>query len=310
MQKILKTLAVLTALGMVIVVIAGAVVTKTGSGDGCGPNWPLCHGQLFPSEPTLETIIEYTHRLVTGIVGLLVIIFSVWVCVKYRRIKEVVFVALSSIFFLILQSILGALAVVYGQSEAVMALHFGFSLLSYASVFVLAVQIFQLDKAESLPQSQIGRSMKAGSLFLWIYVYIVVYLGALVRHTDSEMGCAGWPLCNGEWIPSHFTTTTIIHYAHRLAALFYLIGFTVFFYHVVKHYRRDRILLISSGLLFMLAFFQVISGSLVVLSGLHVYPSLLHALIISLFFGILSYVVLYVYRGISQAETQRKGIHL
>ena len=280
MQKILKTRAVLTALGMVIVVIAGAVVTKTGSGDGCGPNWPLCHGQLFPSEPTLETIIEYTHRLVTGIVGLLVIIFSVWVCVKYRRIKEVVFVALSSIFFLILQSILGALAVVHGQSEAVMALHFGFSLLSYASVFVLAVQIFQLD------------------------------LGALVRHTDSEMGCAGWPLCNGEWIPSHFTTTTIIHYTHRLAALFYLIGFIVFFYHVVKHYRRDRILLVSSGLLFMFAFFQVISGGLVVLSGLHVYPSLLHALIISLFFGILSYVVLYVYRGISQAETQRKGIHL
>src|SRR5690554_1610317 len=102
MQKTLKILGVLAVIGMILVVLAGAVVTKTGSGDGCGPNWPLCHGQLFPSEPTLETIIEYTHRLVTGVVGILVLIFSIWSGIKYRKIKEVVFVAIASIFFLLL----------------------------------------------------------------------------------------------------------------------------------------------------------------------------------------------------------------
>src|SRR5690625_1801937 len=99
-DNLLKTLGVLATIGIFIVIIAGVIVTKTGSGDGCGPNWPLCHGKLFPDEPTFETVVEYTHRLVTGIVGLIVILFSILSALIYRRNKEVVAVAIAALFFL------------------------------------------------------------------------------------------------------------------------------------------------------------------------------------------------------------------
>ena len=54
--------------------------------------------------------------------------------------------------------------------------------------------------------------------FITIYTYIVVYIGAFVRHTDSSGGCVGWPLCNGEFIPE-LTGATGIAFIHRVAAM-------------------------------------------------------------------------------------------
>ena len=43
----------------------GALVTKTGSEDGCGASWPLCHGALLPQNLPIATIIELSHRAVS-----------------------------------------------------------------------------------------------------------------------------------------------------------------------------------------------------------------------------------------------------
>lgn len=297
--SLLKVLAIIAVIGMMLIILAGAVVTKTGSGDGCGPNWPLCYDQLIPSEPTLETMIEYTHRLITGVVGILVLAFSIWMAFYYRYVKEVIWVALASIFFLIFQSGLGALAVVYGQSKAVMALHFGFSLLSYAAVYVLAVYAFLLDKKTqvlTLPLSKSTAKLRWSTGFLFVWTYIVVYMGALVRHTDSGMGCHDWPLCNGQFIPDLTNTYIAVQFAHRLAALIFFIGFIFYMYYILKHFRQDRMLIIYALLMFSLATFQVITGGIVVLTNMAVNPSLIHALIITILFGFLSYVLLYVIR--------------
>ena len=72
----LRWLATLTSLGMLFVLIGGALVTKTGSEMGCGRSWPLCHGQVIPSHITIETVIELAHRLVSGGVGILLLILS------------------------------------------------------------------------------------------------------------------------------------------------------------------------------------------------------------------------------------------
>lgn len=299
MQKTLKTLAILSTIGILLVILAGAVVTKTGSGDGCGPNWPLCHGQLWPTEPTIETVIEYTHRLVTGIVGILVFIFSIWTWVKYRNIKEVKWMAIGALFFLILQSIMGALAVVFGQSAMVMALHFGFSLLSYATLFLLLMYVFQLDKkGKSLPYMKASSGLKWGTLSLFIYTYIVVYLGAYVRHTSSSLACEGWPLCNGEIIPSNLSGQVGVQFLHRVAALLLFIGFIILLYYVYKKHKDNLLLFSMTVAMFILIVLQVLTGAWVVTSGLGFVPAMLHALIITLLFGILSYVLLYINRGV------------
>jgi heme A synthase len=57
----------------VLVVLWGAIVRATGSGAGCGSHWPLCNGVVLPQSPRIETIIEFSHRLTSGIALLLVV---------------------------------------------------------------------------------------------------------------------------------------------------------------------------------------------------------------------------------------------
>src|SRR5699024_11894385 len=61
LYKKLKNVAAVTTLMMVFVQIGGALVTKTGSADGCGQSCPLCHGKLVPADWPIETIIEIAH---------------------------------------------------------------------------------------------------------------------------------------------------------------------------------------------------------------------------------------------------------
>lgn len=60
------------------VILWGAVVRATGSGAGCGSHWPLCNGEVVPRAPRVETIIELSHRLTSGIALLLVVGLVVW----------------------------------------------------------------------------------------------------------------------------------------------------------------------------------------------------------------------------------------
>jgi heme A synthase len=64
-------LAIVTLVVTVVVIIWGAVVRATGSGAGCGSHWPLCNGTVVPLEPGTKTIIEFTHRLTSGVAMLL-----------------------------------------------------------------------------------------------------------------------------------------------------------------------------------------------------------------------------------------------
>jgi len=71
-EKPLAGLA-LTVLGWnVLVVLWGAVVRATGSGAGCGAHWPTCNGSVVPLSPSVETLIEYSHRATSGVALLLV----------------------------------------------------------------------------------------------------------------------------------------------------------------------------------------------------------------------------------------------
>lgn len=57
----------------IAVILWGAAVRATGSGAGCGSHWPLCNGEIVPRAPRIETIIEFSHRLTSGIALLLVV---------------------------------------------------------------------------------------------------------------------------------------------------------------------------------------------------------------------------------------------
>ncbi|QMV20127.1 cytochrome oxidase assembly protein [Granulicella sp. 5B5] len=64
---------------MVLVIVEGAVVRATGSGNGCGNHWPLCNGEIIPHHPRIATVIEYVHRSLTGVCTWLVVGLIAWV---------------------------------------------------------------------------------------------------------------------------------------------------------------------------------------------------------------------------------------
>src|SRR2546429_490536 len=76
-------LAVAAAAGMFVVLVMGATVTTTGSAEGCGRDWPLCHGRFIP-EFALATAIEFSHRAVTGVEGILVVALTAAGLALYR----------------------------------------------------------------------------------------------------------------------------------------------------------------------------------------------------------------------------------
>ena len=63
----------------VAVILWGAGVRATGSGAGCGSHWPLCNGEVVPRAPTVQTVIEFTHRATSGLALVLVVVLVAWV---------------------------------------------------------------------------------------------------------------------------------------------------------------------------------------------------------------------------------------
>ena len=61
-----------------IVILWGGFVRASGSGAGCGAHWPVCNGQLIPRDAAIETLIEYSHRLTSGVALLMLLVLVIW----------------------------------------------------------------------------------------------------------------------------------------------------------------------------------------------------------------------------------------
>jgi heme A synthase len=90
------------------VILWGAYVRATGSGAGCGRNWPLCNGAVIPRSEQIETMIEFTHRLSSGVAFLLVLGMLIWAWRIYPRGNRVRNGAILSMFLMITEALLGA----------------------------------------------------------------------------------------------------------------------------------------------------------------------------------------------------------
>ncbi len=108
------TLAIAALVGNVLVILQGAVVRATGSGAGCGSHWPTCNGEVIPLGAGVETLVEFSHRMLS----LTVLVLGVWLlwhAWQRRREHGGFFVFASASFaFLLVEALLGAVTVLFG----------------------------------------------------------------------------------------------------------------------------------------------------------------------------------------------------
>lgn len=91
-----------------LVILWGAYVRASGSGAGCGSHWPLCNGEILPRQPQLETLIEFTHRMMSGIALLLVVGLFIWAWRSFPKGHAVRLGATLSMVFIITEALVGA----------------------------------------------------------------------------------------------------------------------------------------------------------------------------------------------------------
>jgi cytochrome c oxidase assembly protein subunit 15 len=107
MKKLPQYARVVTAYN-VLVVLWGAYVRATGSGAGCGSHWPLCNGEVVPRTGMVETAIEFTHRITSGLAFLLVVGLLVWVMRATLKGSQVRRYAWGAMVLMISESLVGA----------------------------------------------------------------------------------------------------------------------------------------------------------------------------------------------------------
>lgn len=292
LRRLLRIFAIITCLGAGLMVLLGVLVTQTDSGQGCGHSWPLCHGQLLPDTITISGLYEYGHRIISGFDGFLILILTVATWLLYRRDTRAKILSVMSIFFVVLQGALGALTVVFEGTLALSALlsvHFGFSLISFSSVVLLTIHLFQMAKQEqNMPVKTaqgkpVARSLQYTVWAATVYTYVVVYTGALVSHTGAVLGCGQqFPACT-TYLPG-FTSTAGVQMLHRYAAgliWLLLLGMLILALRTSKG-RKD--ITRASWWAMILVTAQGFSGMLNVLSGGQLMATVLHVTLITLLF--------------------------
>jgi len=203
---------VLLTLGLIVF---GAVVRVTDSGLGCGNDWPLCDGKIIPPLDNLTAWIEWSHRLFATLIGFfgIAMLYTAWRSYRTQR-RSVLNITLMAAALFLLQSLLGAMVVVWDLPPTMVTLHLGTAMLLLGSL--LAAGLVAWHK----PQHHHERDNFTLLAYITAALSLVIILtGALVRGSGATLACTDWPLCNGAIFPVDQGQLQLVHMVHRYAVV-------------------------------------------------------------------------------------------
>jgi cytochrome c oxidase assembly protein subunit 15 len=193
------------AVSVFLLLVAGALVTSTGSGLAV-PDWPLSYGKLMP--PMVGGILfEHGHRMIAAsvatMVGLQILLLG------FGRADRTTFrLGLAAFGAILGQAVLGGLTVLFLLPPAVSSAHAGLAQVVFALTATIALRtsLFWSRFSEAAPRSGASREALASASRLALLAagatYVQILLGAIVRHTGAGLAIPDWPLSFGKVAPS------------------------------------------------------------------------------------------------------------
>ena len=280
MKRAFRVLAVSTTISTLILIAWGGVTRATGSGDGC-PDWPTCHGQWIP-KLEYHTLIEYTHRslgMISGLLSLALAIVAIVMVVRERRgeplraPRAAVWAAVSMAPLFVVQGALGGWVVLSGLDPAVITIHFAVAFL----VLALSVVITTLALLDA-PLRSAERDRAYSRLAGWtaIATYALLLIGTYVRAEGAGLAFRDWPLMGGRLVPSLTVAGAVEMFLHRGLAL--VVTVLVIWLAVRARTRQPRstVLVRLSGLAVILLLTQIALGGVNVVTELATVPRAAH----------------------------------
>ena len=270
-----RLLSVATVCAIFGTVTVGGVVRLTDSGLGC-PDWPLCHGQIVPQFDK-ATLIEYSHRMMASVAGLLVVASVLVVWRNYRRHSRLFVAANLALLLLIVQVALGGLTVGSELSSGLVVAHLATAEVLVACTVVICVIALTRSPGGDRHAGGIWRGDRLPVLALGAMMagYALLLTGSHVATSGATSACGKtWPLCQGQLFPE--TYLPAMHMLHRAVAV--MAGGLIAVTLGVAWSRRQAqpvlgwAALVVGGLLLS----QVVVGASILWAGFPIWARLMH----------------------------------
>lgn len=174
----------------ILVILWGGLVRATGSGAGCGEHWPLCNGTIMQHSPRVDTMIEFTHRITSGLSFFSAVGLMVWTLAGTVRGHLARSASIAVVVFTMVEAILGALLVKLGltaQSQSplrapYLALHLTNTLLLLAALTLTA---HMLGRRHGFTSRTIRLEAPIGAIAVIFVVLVVGVTGSLAALGDT-----------------------------------------------------------------------------------------------------------------------------
>jgi heme a synthase len=270
--------ALIVAIATVALLLAGGLVTSTGSGLAV-PDWPLSFGRIFP-RMTGGVLFEHGHRLVAASVGFLTLVLALWFRARESRpwVRRLAYAAVGTV---IAQGLLGGLTVLLRLPPSVSVLH-----ACLAQGFFCLVVLLALATSESFLVRPPGPERREVPPALWKLgafatgvVYLQLILGAVMRHTGAGLAIPDVPLAFGRLVPPLESFEIAIHFAHRVGALFVAVAVLGLAGWILRRHGGVSGFAVPARLLVLMVLIQIGLGAATVLTRLAVLPATAHVVL-------------------------------
>ena len=180
-------LAVVTAVLALVLVALGGAVRATDSGLAC-PTWPGCFsaGDFLPPAG-LNVWLEHSHRLVAGVVGLLIAAQAIWALARYRHRPWILWPTLIAAVAVVVQAALGALVVMQLLRAELVTAHLGMGMLVVACLVVIAVNASTRGAIAAPSDPSFART----ALFVAALTFVQILVGGHVTGIGGGLAYTG-----------------------------------------------------------------------------------------------------------------------